>query len=181
MPRFGNIVNVSTIPKEKSAMVKYQREIDAKKAFECKEIPFNQPKIEIVHAGKVHSFEEDIRIEAEQRKQREEAKKARFLLQEAKKGHQQNLTNLLNIHLELKHLVTDETMMEKLKESLEQVKHKLAELKNVENVEDLGTEEVKPQTTQMQVSRRDSLKVDLKSINEVFKVSRNLSIDFWQD
>lgn len=181
IPRFGNIVNVSTIPKERSATVKYQREIDAKKAFECKEIPFNQPKIELVLGGKVHNFEEDIRIESEQRKQREESKKTRNALNEAKKGHQQNLTNLLNVHLELKHLVTGEVKIEHLKDSLEKVKHELSELKNVTILEDLSSTIVKEHSTQMFVSRRDDQKVDLKSINETFKVSRRLRLDFRQD
>jgi len=179
--RFGNIVNVSALPKEKSAVIKYQREFDAKKAFECKDIPFNQSKIEIVYGGKVHSFEEDIRIEAEQRKQREDLKKARDALNEAKKGRQQNLTNLLNVHLELKQLVKDESKLEKLKEGLEKVRHELTELKNVTKLEELNFQPEKEHSTHMCISRKDGQKVDLKSINEAFKVSRSLRLDVWQN
>jgi hypothetical protein len=169
--RFGNIADVSTMPKEQLAVIKYQREDDAKKAFECKEILFNQTKIELHLAGKIHSFAEDIKKEAELRKLRDEVKKEQKALSEAKRLIQQNLTNQLSVHLELKQLITDEATKALLKSSLDAVKAKLHEAKDASNLEALAKFKGEEESTLLHVSRKDGQKVDLKSLNDALKVA----------
>lgn len=162
------------MPREQIAVVKYQREDDARKAFECKEVLFNKPNIELLLAGKVHSFAEDIRKEEELRKKRDEEKKEQKGITDAKKFAQQNLTNQLTVHMELKQLVTDEDKKAQLKLSLDAVKAKLHEVKDASSREELAKFDAAEEITTLHVARKDGLKVDFKSLNDALKVEQPL-------
>lgn len=166
---------MSTHPKEQIAVIKYQREEDARKAFECKEVLFNQPKIELLLARKVHSFAEDIKKEEELRKRRELEKKEQKAVAETKRLIQQNLTNQLYVHMELKQLISEEATKVKLKTSLDAVKAKLHEVKDASSMEVLSRFNCSEDATTLHVSRKDGHKVDLKSLNETLKVSSHLA------
>lgn len=167
--RFGNIADVSTMPREQAAVIKYQREDDARKALEAKTVPFHQVKIELSVAGKVHSFEEDARQEAERKEIMEKKMAQRQKVTDRKKQVQQNLTLLLTALLELKSLATSEESKALIKEKLDEVRARLDKAKNADSEDDLNTEPNHDISTDMEVSSKGT-PLDMKSLGDTFKV-----------
>lgn len=169
---------MATLPKEQTAVVSYQREEDAQKAFECKTVLFNNMQIELHLAGKVHSYVEDARLKEEQRKVAEVQRNAKKRLLEVKTSIQKNLTVRLTMLLAAKGLVTEGEAKKTVQTELETLKQEMESVKKNEDYDDLLEKTETEFNLSLRISMANGERPELKALNEALRVgsdeSRNM-------
>lgn len=171
---------MSTIAKEKAAVITYQKEEDARKAFLGRDIPFNQTNLELYLAGEAHKFADDIKKEEEERRAKAELKEARTRLENARKTIQTNLTLRLKILLVLKAELGSEGTRDKIQNALEETKKEIQTVRDASKVADLERFHQKPYDTAIRVQLSEGSKPDLKQLNETFKVFLRSVQEVWR-
>lgn len=152
------------------AVVTYIKDEDARKAFVAKTIPFDLVKLELHLAGEAHIFADDIRKEEEARRVKEELRELKRKLDLAKTAVQTNLTFRLKMLLQLKSEVLEEEMAGRIKLVLERTKEELKKAKDAEKIEDLKDFSRKEPDITMVVKVTEGDRVELKNLNETFRV-----------